>query len=108
MKSLKKSKKLKDLNQKLTPLFAQLRQHQIYTLWSMKENSFLVGNGQTYWQTQREFLYLKTNCNIDTTTKRSWTPYVNDPTVDNYLTELQKFLFDNRLTNFRIRHIKRQ
>ena len=104
---IEKEQKLKDLNQKLTPLFAQLRQHQILYFVEY-EGEFSVGNGQTYWQTQREFLYLKTNCNIDTTTSNGWTPYVNDPTVRQLLTELQKFLFDNRFTNFRIRHIKRQ
>ncbi len=102
-----KEQKLKDLNQKLTPLFAQLRQHQILYFVEY-EGEFSIGNGQTYWQTQREFLYLKTNCNLDTTTSNGWTPYVNDPTVRQLLTELQKFLFDNRFTNFRIRHIKRQ
>lgn len=102
-----KEQKLKDLNQKLTPLFAQLRQHQILYFVEY-EGEFSIGNGQTYWQTQREFLYLKTNCNLDTTTSNDWTPYVNDPTVRQLLTELQKFLFDNRFTNFRIRHIKRQ
>lgn len=104
---IEKEQKLKDLNQKLTPLFAQLRQHQILYFVEY-EAEFSVDNGQPYLQTQREFLYLKTNCNIDTTTSNGWTPYVNDPTVRRLLTELQKFLFDNRFTDFRIRHIKRQ
>lgn len=102
-----KEQKLKDLNQKLKPLFSQLRQHQILYFVEY-EGEFSSGNGQIYWQTQREFMYLKTNCNIDTTTSRGWTPYVNDLIVKQLLTELQKFLFDNRFTNFRIRHIKRQ
>ncbi len=104
---IEKEQKLKDLNLKLTPLFAQLRQHQILYFVEY-EGEFSVGNGQTYWQTQREFLYLKTNCNIDTTSSNGWSPYVNAPAVRQLLTELQKFLFDNRFTNFRIRHIKRQ
>lgn len=99
--------KLNDINQKLTPLFAQLRQYQIL-YFVQYEGEFSTGNGQTYWQTQREYLYLKTNCNIDTTTSNGWTPYVNDPTVRQLLTELQKFLFDNRFSNFKIRHLKRQ
>ena len=98
---------LNSINQQLAPLFDQLRQHQIL-YFVQYEGEFSNGNGQTYWQSQREFLYLKTNCNIDTTTSNGWTPYVNDPTVKQLLTELQKFLFDNRFSNVKIRHIKRQ
>lgn len=104
---IENEQKLNDINLKLTPLFALLRQHQILYFVEY-EGEFSIGNGQTYWQTQREFLYLKTNCNIDTTTSNGWKPYVNDPTVRQLLTELQKFLFDNRFSNFKIRHIKKQ
>lgn len=78
----------------MTPLFAQLRQYQILYFVEY-EGEFSVGNGQTYRQMHREFLYLKTNCNIDTTTSNGWTLYVNEPTVRQLLTELQKFLFGN-------------
>lgn len=104
---IEKEQNLKALNQKLTPLFAQLRQNQILYFVEY-EGEFSVGNGQTYWQTQREFLYLKTNCNIDTTTTNAWIPYLNDPCVRQLFTELQKFLLDNRFSNFKIRHIKKQ
>jgi hypothetical protein len=104
---IENEQKLKDINLKLTPLFAQLRQHQIQYFIEY-QGEFSLGNGETYWQTQREFLYLKTNCNIDTTTSNGWLPYQNDPTVKQLLTELQKFLLDNRFSNFKIRHIKRQ
>lgn len=104
---IEKEQKLKDINQNLTPLFAQLRELQILYFVEY-EGEFTIGNGQTFWQPQREYLYLKTNCYIDTKTLNGWTPYVNDPTVRQLLTELQNFLLDNRFSNFKIRHIKRQ
>ena len=104
---IKTEKKLLNIKQQLTPLFSELRQYQILYFVEY-EGEFSSGNGQTYWQPQREFFYLKTNCNIDTTTSNGLTPYVNDPTVRQLLTELQKFLLDNRFSNFNIRHIKKQ
>ena len=98
--------KLNEINQKLQPLFAQLRQYQIQYFVEY-EGEFSTGTGQTYWQTQREYLYLKTNCNIDTTTQSGWTPYTNDPAVRQLSTELFQFLLDNRFSNFKIRHIKK-
>lgn len=65
-------------------------------------------SGQKYWHPQKEFLYLKTNCIIDTTTSNGWTPYLNNKTVRQLLKELQKFLIHNRFTNIRVSHIKRQ
>lgn len=106
-KIIEMEQKLHNINQQLTPLFAQLRQHQIL-YFVQYEGEFSLGNGQTYWQTQREYLYLKTNCNIDTTTAAGWTPYAGDPTVRTLLIELQKFLLDNRFSNLKIRHIKKQ
>jgi hypothetical protein len=103
---IKTQEKLAEINQKLQPLFTQLRQLQI-RYFVEYEGEFSTGTGQTYWQTQREYLYLKTNYNIDTTTKDGWTPYTNDPTVRQLLTELFQFLLDNRFSNFKIRHIKR-
>jgi hypothetical protein len=106
-KIIEKEQKLKELNQKLTLLFAKLRNHQILYFVEY-EGEFSDANGQTYWQPQREFLFLKTNCIIDTTTSNGWTPYLNNPAVRQLVTELQKFLLNNRFNNFKIRHIKRQ
>lgn len=99
--------RLAKINQQLKPLFEQLRQYQIL-YFVQYEGEFSNGNGQTYWQTQREYLYLKTNCEIDTVTQDGWSPYVHDSDVKDLLLELQNFLFNNRFSNFKIRHIKRQ
>ena len=102
---IKIEKELGDINQKLNPLFVELRQLQVQ-YFVQYEGEFSAGNNQTYFQTQSEYLYLKTSCNIDTTTSNGWALYINDPTVKELLLELQKFLFDNRFSNFKIRHIK--
>jgi|SRR5690554_1329567 len=106
-KIIEKEQKLKEINQKLTGLFAQLREHQ-FLYFVDYEGEFSVGNGQTYWQPQREFLYLKTKCEIDTTTSSGWKPYINDPIVRQLLTELHNFLLNNRFSNLKIRHIIKQ
>lgn len=104
---VKMEAELNNIHKKLTPLFTQLRKHQILYFVEY-EGEFSNGNGQKYWQTQREFLYLKTNCDIDTTRTNGWSPYINDTNAKELLTEVQKFLLDNRFSNFKIRHIKKQ
>lgn len=98
---------LSSILKKLSPLFTQLRKHQILYFVEY-EGEFSTGNGQKYWQTQSEFLYLKTNCDIDTSGIDGWSPFINDTTAKELLIELQKFLLDNRFSNFKIRHIKKQ
>jgi hypothetical protein len=97
--------KLTEINKQLSPLFAELRKHQVqYFVQYESETSFT--NEQKSLETQREFLFLKNDCNIETTVN-GWEPYINDTTVNQLLMELQQFLFNHRFSNFNIRHIKR-
>lgn len=98
-------KKLGEINTQLAPLFAELRKNQVQ-YFVQYEGEFTNTNGQKYFETQSEYLFLKTDCNIDTI-KNGWEPYINDTTVNQLLTELMRFLLDHRFSNFNIRHIKR-
>lgn len=98
-------KKLNEINTQLAPLFAELRKIQVQ-YFVQYEGEFTNANGQKYFETQSEYLFLKTDCNIDTI-KNGWEQYMNDTTVNQLLTELMRFLLDNRFSNFNIRQIKR-
>lgn len=97
--------KLNEINTQLAPLFAELRKNQVQ-YFVQYEGEFTNTNGQKYFETQSEYLFLKTDCNIDTI-KNGLEPYINDTTVNQLLTELMRFLLDHRFSNFNIRHIKR-
>lgn len=97
--------KLNEINTQLAPLFAKLRKNQVQ-YFVQYEGEFTNTNGQKYFETQSEYLYLKTDCHIDTI-KNGWEPYINDTTANQLLTELMHFLLDHRFSKFNIRHIKR-
>lgn len=104
-KIIETENKLGVINKQLTPLFAELRKHQIQ-YFVQYEGEISLTSGQKYFEQQREYLFLKTDCNIDTI-NNGWEPYISDQTVNQLLTELQRFLLDHRFSNFNIRHIKR-
>lgn len=96
-------KMIKELDDKLAPLFVRLRNLQTPYIVQY-EGEFSNGRGQVYWETQTEYLHLKTQCNIDT-----WTTALdyNNPTVRDLMTEIHNFLLRNRFTNFRIKNVKK-
>lgn len=97
--------KLSKINADLVPLFTELRKNQVQ-YFVQYEGEFTHTNGQKYFETQNENLFLKTDCNIDTI-KNGWEPYISDRTVNQLLIELMRFLLDHRFSNFNIRHIKK-
>lgn len=104
-KIIETEKKLSEINAQLVPLFVELRKNQVQ-YFVQYEGEFTNTNGQKYFETQSEYLYLKTDYNIDTI-KNGWEPYINETTANQLLTELMRFLLDHRFSNFKIRHIKR-
>jgi len=104
---LKKQQELDIINKDLNPLFLELRQLQVLYFVEYKAE-FLLSNEQTEWRTQYEYLYLKTDCTIDTMTPNGWTPYLNGQIVNQLLIEIYQLIFQKGFFNFEILNVKRQ
>ncbi|HON97383.1 MAG TPA: hypothetical protein PLE59_00060 [Bacteroidales bacterium] len=97
--------KLDEINEQLNPLFEELRKYQIKYLVEYAGEISLT-NEQKYFETRTEYLFLKTDCNIDTN-ENGWEPYINDATVNRLLKELQQILLYHGFFNLFINHIKK-